>query len=553
PACDVYALGGVLSFALTGRAPFTGPSLWNVLDQVLHEPPPELSAGCPGASPELSALVTRALAKDPAERPSARELADALAEGGRLGARERRGARASGRVAGLLVVGLALLSGAALSTRSPGAQPAPGASVAGSAATRAPRSEGPELAELRRQLESPDALAAGVAAAALHEEGQVLPGVGRALRVLAGGIQLTDAYPGDIPEIAFDARPDRAWLFLHHDGTLVAWDLAAGSAPRWTLKSGEALQPPRHLANRLSAGRGRLLFQCRESSESGVGHETVLVELGEALVEPEFLPPRANGFAGHKKGMYSALSPDGQRVALISRNDGKLLVYDAAGRQLAAGEALTGTIRSFEFGPEGLDLYAHYHRVVEEERRRGHLLRFDLRRGAARAELITSSTSPSLAVGGGRVALSHGNLVTLCRFDLSEPRHFLFPSELAEGAGLSQWLSARVCLDPRRPRLYGMCSRTRMEGKEGVFECWDLEQRVALWTRRIPAGARNPTLSPDGRWLVWLREHDLAGREAHDLRLFYVGPLPGSGHSLSSRPLKELAKDALPLDSNEKR
>ena len=72
---DVYALGCVLVFTLTGHAPFRREGDEATLWAHLSEPPPRPSADVAGIPEALDDVVGRALAKDPADRfPSAGDL-----------------------------------------------------------------------------------------------------------------------------------------------------------------------------------------------------------------------------------------------------------------------------------------------------------------------------------------------------------------------------------------------------------------------------------------------------------------------------------------------
>jgi tRNA A-37 threonylcarbamoyl transferase component Bud32 len=75
--CDIFGLGGVLYFLLTGKDPFGGETLWEALERARRcevDTAALRNAGVPRA---LEALCLRALAADPADRP---DNADRLAE-----------------------------------------------------------------------------------------------------------------------------------------------------------------------------------------------------------------------------------------------------------------------------------------------------------------------------------------------------------------------------------------------------------------------------------------------------------------------------------------
>ncbi|MEV0422929.1 serine/threonine-protein kinase [Streptosporangium canum] len=76
PAADVYAWGGVIAFAGTGRLPFGGGAPAEVLYRIVNEGP-----RLDGLDARIRGFVERAMAKDPARRPSAPELLGELVGG----------------------------------------------------------------------------------------------------------------------------------------------------------------------------------------------------------------------------------------------------------------------------------------------------------------------------------------------------------------------------------------------------------------------------------------------------------------------------------------
>ncbi|WP_127553177.1 serine/threonine-protein kinase [Actinoplanes sp. OR16] len=73
PAADIFAWGAVVVYAATGRTPFAAESAAATAMRILTQAP-DLT----GVPDSLVDVVERALAKDPVERPTARELLDLL-------------------------------------------------------------------------------------------------------------------------------------------------------------------------------------------------------------------------------------------------------------------------------------------------------------------------------------------------------------------------------------------------------------------------------------------------------------------------------------------
>ncbi len=78
---DVYGLAAVAFFALIGRPPFQGKTFGQLLAAHRSQPPPDISELRPDAPADLSAVIARCLAKDPANRfPTVAAVDRALGE-----------------------------------------------------------------------------------------------------------------------------------------------------------------------------------------------------------------------------------------------------------------------------------------------------------------------------------------------------------------------------------------------------------------------------------------------------------------------------------------
>ncbi|MFG2458867.1 protein kinase [Streptomyces sp. NPDC048523] len=82
-ASDVFSLGCTLVYAATGHAPFGDGTGVDVMHRVAFEAPDtEIMAELAQTDPSLAALLSACLAKDPAGRPSPRQLIDAATAAG---------------------------------------------------------------------------------------------------------------------------------------------------------------------------------------------------------------------------------------------------------------------------------------------------------------------------------------------------------------------------------------------------------------------------------------------------------------------------------------
>ncbi len=110
PASDVHALGAVLYALLTGEPPFSGKDAGEVIEKVLHAPPPRPRRNDRRISRQLQKICLRCLEKEPERRyATAGEVAAVLR--GWLARRRRLTRLGSGAVVLGMVAGLLALSG----------------------------------------------------------------------------------------------------------------------------------------------------------------------------------------------------------------------------------------------------------------------------------------------------------------------------------------------------------------------------------------------------------------------------------------------------------
>ena len=81
---DIYSLGATMYHMLTGRKPFDGDTVYNVIAKVICEQPPTFGELGVKVSPALESLITKMMDKDPEQRPqSARALLELLRQAAR--------------------------------------------------------------------------------------------------------------------------------------------------------------------------------------------------------------------------------------------------------------------------------------------------------------------------------------------------------------------------------------------------------------------------------------------------------------------------------------
>ena len=104
-SADIYSLGATLYHLLTGKPPFHSPSPFEVMRAHIELPVPPIHGLRPEVPAGLAQLVERCLAKSPAQRPTALEVAKLLSRGANFKASANVGLTLLLTIATLVVVG----------------------------------------------------------------------------------------------------------------------------------------------------------------------------------------------------------------------------------------------------------------------------------------------------------------------------------------------------------------------------------------------------------------------------------------------------------------
>lgn len=324
---DVFSLGCVLYRMATGQAPFTGDRRARALWTVLSDPPTPAAEVNPRVPAELSNLIDRMLARDPAQRPATMQEVV-----GSLAALERRLVEQQNRfvrrrwLAAVFVV--ALLSGSGVALWGTLTSPLPAAPVTMTFMGDEPALEvvlGRDGSEQRLTLgrEKSIELAPGDYTIRPATEQTLRKLVPDRFTVVAEKPQtLRIAIVGEISQHAMHTRAVTSVAVLPGssnlvysaslDRTLVAWEPASTALPRFVNLPHEA--------------RAAAVSPSGLDVATAGGNKQPPAELAIRIWDAAKLVSRREPLEGHTRMIMAlAWSPDGMQLASAAADDGVLL------------------------------------------------------------------------------------------------------------------------------------------------------------------------------------------------------------------------------------
>jgi serine/threonine protein kinase/streptogramin lyase len=393
---DVYALGCLLFFALTGTTPYRRDSDEAAMWAHLNDPPPSPRAVVTGIPESFDEVVARALAKDPADRfPSTGDLGRAaLAAAGRIAATPPERRVATGAAAPLADTPT-VVSPDDARTELDGPGPDGGGSRpdADESSTEAPTtvaSRGRRRATRRALLLAAPLIVAGIALAAV-------------LAVGGGDTSQTAVAGKNLGEIAVGTRPNDvvvadgfAWTVSGIDGTVTAVNTRTHAAAD-VLRVGSG-------ATALAAGYGSLWIVKQSTNRLLRYSLSTLKRQGGPIDLPAGVPfsvaAGENGvWVGSRSGRSKVVP---QSVSRIDPTTGKVMQYDVI--------------------PDGVqELVVGAGAVWIANRRSNTITRLDARTREQR-RIPVGGRPAAIAVGPGAVWTTIADRGLLVRVDISNPK-----------------------------------------------------------------------------------------------------------------------------------
>jgi Tol biopolymer transport system component len=446
---DIFSFGSILYEAVARRAPFSGVSEPDILYRIAHQDPAPLA----GATDGIARLVTRTLAKDPAERmQSMKDLALELRE------LQREGVRIPARRFGGMPVAIVALAATAL---------------LGYLYRAGPK---PDLLPVRFSINAPESTSisgtpnsATALQFALSADGQrvvfVAAAAGEKPRLWLRELASLESRPLAGTEGAF-------FPFWSPDGTAVAF-FADDELRRVSLSGGA----PTVLAKRVGDPRGGTWSRSGVILFSGVDGQTGLVRAPAAGGEAVAVTPRE--FEDSNPPRWPSFLPDGDRFLFLGLGNARLrsAIYSGS---LSSGK----TERLFEADSKGE--FVAPDRIVF------------MRKGALMSQQVDSVT---LRPRGDAVLIQRtvGYAPVIYFSAFSAREHVLAFAPWTNPNRRLTWLDRRGTIvgTASDPADWGTTSLSLRDGKAALTRIDPDSGNLDIWSVDVARGVASPIVSSD--------------------------------------------------------